>query len=353
MNTLLCLLLGLGGGDLDPVEVPWSEFTAGYLDPARVLPVPTAADLEAGGKPTIDLAKAMKELAGKRFASSPSASAEWATFGDLAAAFRPLERDATQTNALLAKLEHEHPEIWSVVSGSLPELVRASGLLGKDWDPGEDQDDDGMLTAAPWTITRSPDRSSFWNQLDADRDVCQAAVLIYADLEALQRAEYDYAHYKSHVGNPYVQIYPVPGSLVFGRDAAGRDFFGLQLAFENHVPFPFSNIKAELTLADHFDQDGTLLSDAISTSEKFYWLAGRDSLFPVQTSKGALVGYLMVRTTGLDARGLPDRFSDHMKSVRGALGNRKRDAEALCPPGKELHPNPGRLPRVPFTSLKD
>lgn len=352
---LLQLLLLLPAGDLTPVEMTWSEFAGAHYDAALILPTPSAADLDRDGKRTIDLARAMKELARARYAAATEPASQWAaSFGDIAAEFRACKGKRGPTDALLGKLEREHADVWRALSSFLPELVRSEALYRDDWDPGDELDDDGLLTAPPWQIKVSPERAAFWNRIDGDRDVCQAAVLIYADLESIKRVEYDYADCKTQPGNQYRQIYPVPGSLVRGKDEAGHDFFSMRIWFENHVPFPFKNVKAELTKVDHFDQDGILLSEVYSTSERFYWLAGRDVLDPVQKSGGELVGYLMVRTTGFDAAGLPDGESDRMKGVRAALGNRKHIAEALFSKrGAKAELVPGKLPSVPMTSWKE
>ena len=71
------------------------------------------------------------------------------------------------------------------------------------------------------------------------------------------------------------------------------------------------------------------MTDIYSTSDDFYWLAGRDVYLPVETSDGELVAYLAVRHYGFDLDGVPDKGKNRREALRASLGNLRRKAEAI------------------------
>ncbi|MFO0984023.1 MAG: hypothetical protein U1E76_20270 [Planctomycetota bacterium] len=349
---IFCCALALSlAGEIKPIETSFTDFAALHLEAGRLLPRPEAPDLVVGKTQRIDLAA---QLAGLLRARHDELKQDWMkSLGNVLARLRDVKAEARATGELLQQLEQEAPSWWHELKAVLPELVRADRLYGKDWDPDDDEPDDGLLCAPPWVIMPSPARAVFWNGIRGDREVCQAAAMVYADLASLKQMELDYASYTKHVGNQYKQIHPVAGSYLVGKDPAGNEFSSMRVFFENHIPFPFPNVEAELTVYDHFTADGSLLSEVYSSSRDFHWLAGRDSLLPVSTLQGAFVGVLYVRELGFDVAGVPDGVSDRIKGIRSALGNKKRIAEQLfADAGAKGEWVPGKLPRPPVTGAK-
>lgn len=247
-----------------------------------------------------------------RFAAPP---AKATSFGDLAAAAFEVPR--AERRAWLAALPPIPAlEPWPDV---LAELCDDAVLFG-DWDPDEDDAADGMWRAPAWEIDAAP--------FD-ERPVQQYAALFRADLAALKAAENDYRQYPRNVAANYDAIAPVRGSHFRGTDAADQPFSVLGVTFTSDLPFPFGDYTTDLDVLNVVAADGAFVTFIHSASDDFNWLAGRDVFLPVTTSEGAYVGLLNARQFGFDLDNVPDGQGDVRAGLRAALGNLKRNAEAI------------------------
>ena len=214
------------------------------------------------------------------------------------------------------------------VSTQVPELLRERGFRKRGWDPDEDADDDGVLFVDAWDLERST--AAPWSRLEGSTRVEQGAILIHADLDAIKQVENDYGPYADHVGSSYEWIYPIARSHVRpGEDTDGEPYSGLWVRFRCDLPFPFTGYECHLRVLNRLDDSGHLVTDVYSTSEDFYWMAGRDVFLPVGTSDGAWVATLVVRQFGFDLKDVPDGDEHRRSAIRGGLGNLKLRAERL------------------------
>jgi len=293
-----------------------------HFDTNWILPTPPA---------DTHLATRLAAFATLRFeapadAAADPARADWTrSVGDLVRAFGERRRDAAATEALLAELEREHPDVWARVSDTLPPLVRTDRVYSRKWDPDEARKDDGFLQAASWSLKGRKQRP--WNALEGDRDVQQLATLVWSDPVTLKTAESDYTNYMQRVGNSILEIHVARGSLVRGVDARGP-FVAMRTSTRSDLPFPFGSYRADVDVLCEPGVGGALVTHVVSRSPDFYWLAGRDHWIPVRDADGVLVATLIVRELGFDLDGVPDGDDARRAAIRSAVGNLKREAEA-------------------------
>jgi len=327
----------------DPLRVP--ERVLGddarreqYFDTNWILPTPPAET---------HLAARMADFAALRFEppADAAARAAWTrSVGDLVRAFGERRRDAAATEALLAELEREHPDVWARVARTLPPLVRTQRVYSRDWDPDEARKDDGFLQAESWSLKGREERP--WSGLEGDRDVQQLATLVWSDPVTLKTAESDYTTYMQRVGNSLLEVGVAPGSLVRGVDARGP-FQCMRTSSRSDLPFPFGSYRADVDVLCEPGAGGGLVTHVVSRSPDFYWLAGRDHWIPVRDADGTLVATLIVRELGFDLDGVPDGDSARRAAIRSAVGNLKREAEAL---GLDPDASLDGLPEFPVRS---
>jgi len=295
-------------------KAEWSELTA-LFDPAWILPVPRMAE---GGP---DLVTRLSALAAARWESD---DARFRSFGDLAAASAGTGSRARAK--LLERFRADQPAAWERFGDMLPQLLDDSGLSPSGWDPDEATDDDGLFVDASWSLEDVSVRP--WNGLDGNQDVHQAATLIRADLEAIKHAENDYVTYPGYAGAEYEALYPVPRSHLRAAPREGApEQVSLQLSFRVDLPFPFSTYSCLLRILNRIDEDGRLVTDIYSTSDDFYWMAGRDVFIPIATTDGDFVGMLTARWFGFDLDGVPDGEGARLAGLRAGLGRLKLRAE--------------------------
>ena len=348
---LLAALPAQGDGVLRPREASWQELTGGHLDLGRLLPAPTPGELGNGDERTVDLAVLMGWLSKAEFREEGD---DWyRSFGDLVAAFAEVRRDTEACDRLFARLQAEAPDVARKAGPYLLELVREEYLYDEDWNPNKNSPDDGVLFAKPWRLGQVEDRSEFWSSFGGDREVYQAAALIYADMEAIKTTESDYRNYPNRVGSRFEQIYPVSETYLTGEDPNGREYSFLRVFYESDLPFPYSSYDCNLRVLNRFDDEGRLVCDVYGESDDLYWMAGRDIFYPIETSDGQWVAYLLVRNLGLDIDGVPDGDGPRQDAMRGFIGNLKRMAEALYEErgGRPKALN-GEMPRVTATGAR-
>lgn len=307
-----------------PRTIEWSQLDASTFDRAHVLP----ADLrpaEDGGGPPVDLARAMRRVALDRYASKPGATETWSTFGDVVRAVRAAGNDARACESVLARVRESQPTLWRDIEPWAAELLCDAAFRAAKWDPDEDDACDGIAFARPLTLKGRTE--PVWKKRDSADLVYQAAVLVYADLEAIKAAENDYRTYPSRPNAAYERIGPIADTYVVGKDARGDPFSALRILFESDLPFPFSTFTCDLHVLNRVDERSQLVCDVYSTSRDFHWIAGRDHFYPVRASDGAWVAMLVVRWHGFDLRGVPDDDSARRAALRQNLGGLKRAAE--------------------------
>ena len=113
------------------------------------------------------------------------------------------------------------------------------------------------------------------------------------------------------------------------RRKCRHPFSTLRISFRCDLPFPFSDYTTRLGILNRFDAANVLSTHIYSTSNDFYWLAGRDVFLPVTTSEGDWVAFLLVRHFGFDLDGVPDRSGHRREALRSSVGNLRRNAERL------------------------
>jgi hypothetical protein len=333
MNLLYCnvLVLGfaLGGPEVGVPsrEATWDEMRREVFDTAWIVPRADRRELEASPQGTIDLAAELEALLERRFepAAGGDAIARATCVGDLVAAFAELRGDGRAQKQLLARLERERPDVWSAAGWALSQLLSEGRVQSERWDPEDDRDDDGFLIVRPRDLALSAQAP--WKDVEGSTKAVQVATLIHADLVAIKAAENDFRTWPGRVGANYESIRPVQGSYLRGEDPEGQPFAALRLQFRCDIPFPFGHYDCDLRMLHRLDENGHLVSDVLSRSDDFYWLAGHDLFLPVLDGQGEWVSMLCVRTFGCDLRGVPDSNDHHEAGAREGVGNMKLEAE--------------------------
>jgi hypothetical protein len=338
LAALLALSLAGDGRQVAPRKATWDELQRETFDLRWIIPPASAAELSSSKPGTVDLVAELERLLEMRFAPGPGDSprARAASLGDLLANFGPLREDTRAADAELELLRSQRPDVWKSVGHALGELVRERRFRSKRWDPDEDRADDGFLVAAPRDLALVA--GGPWKSSEGSTLAVQVATLMRADLEAIKSAENDFRTWPGRVGASYESIGVVPDSFVRGSDPDGRPFAALALEFRSDLPFPFGSFTCDLRMLHRLDAAGRLESDVESTSEDFFWLAGRDTFLPVLDAQGSFVGMLCIRVSGADLRGVPDKLSHHESGAREGIGNLKREAERLWAAHGEREP---------------
>ena len=321
MLTSLFLTVGsaLSFAAESPRSVSWTDFAARTFEPRWIMP--TYPEQREG-----DLLSQLESALSARFEpAGETGIAAATTFGELVEVLGPLRSSSDQLAGALARLERERPDVHARVGGLLAELLSDRQLRDGSWNPEKSRPDDGILPGE--TLKASVFRSGPWSQHKGSKSVHQAAVLIFADLEAIKTSENDYARYPRRIGADYEEIYAVRDSYVAGTGDAGGAFSGLKLAFRCDLPFPFGGYSCDLRVMNRIDTEGRLRTEIYSPSKDFYWLAGQDMYLPVCGAEGRVLGYVIVRRYGFDLRGVPDKDSHRKTALRSSLGNLKREAE--------------------------
>ncbi|MBL8863652.1 MAG: hypothetical protein JNK02_16805 [Planctomycetes bacterium] len=306
-----------------PREATWAELQRTTFDLAYLLP----DDLEfapGGGGAAVDLAREMRQLSAEVYAARPDLAGAPRSFGDVVQAWRAAP-DAGARRRVLADLPAANPALASGVAAWAEALLCDERFRARSWDPDREDPCDGFLFARPFTLAGRSEKA--WRRRDGGDLVQQAAVLVFADLEAIKSAENDYASYPSRPGASYERIGPLEGTYLAGRDPLGAPFSALRIRFETDLPFPFSSFTCDLHVLNRVDERGRLVCDVYSTSRDFHWLVGRDYYFPVRTSAGEFVAMLVVRRYGFDLRGVPDGDAARRAALRSSLGGLRRAAE--------------------------
>lgn len=362
MNTpvrsaaLLVLLSGtvLGGSPSTETarDVPWTVLTARVFDPRWTLPETRAAPSAGPDEPPVDLRERFADLLARRFGADGD-DPRVRSFGDAHRAVRALEKDAKGRNAFLARLRTERLPLWVEAGEEFEQTAQDQFLRSASWTPATDHFADGMLFGRPFRPDAS--RTAPWTRLD-EPTVQQAAAMFFADATAILEAENDYAAYPAHVGSTYEWIHAVRGSHLRAKDPAGRVATALRVLFRSDLPFPYTTYDCDLRILHRVDSRGRIATDIYSTSADFHWLAGQDTLFPVETSDGEWTGTLVVRVFGFDMVGVPDGESEVREAIRSSLGNLKRGAEErfrrhVAAGGAPRH-DPATVPDVAVTGVR-
>ena len=316
----------------DPVA--WKDFVADVFDPALRLPEPTARELVVDREEVVHLPTAMREWVKRDFALAAGAQAGeghtiW-RLGDLVKELRPAARDKKRIARRLVELQAELPGFGPRDAEWLSQLLRDNMLQDEDWDPDDDEPDDGLLLTPEWELdNKVPGRHAFWGKRGGNGYVYQLAALYFADAHSIAATDCDLAGYKTHANNEYEEIYAVPGSLVRGQDPQGRPFAYYRVFYTWDVDFPYSTYDCELHVYIHVDDDGHLVTDTMSNSEDVYWAASRDLFLPVFDRDGGWVCMLMAQQFGVDVDGVPDGEGDRLEGYRGLVGSKKKLCEEM------------------------
>lgn len=327
MGTLLTLHAALlwaapmGGKVLPCAEVDRSHLHSRVFSSSWQLP----PEVWRPSDPAHDLASHLAALVAER-RPAPTEQPWVQSLGDLV-----LEhRRRGGTSAALAAVRQDwkalDPSGESLMGDVLAQLLDATAISDRRWDPADDLQNDGILMGR--LIERRSTASAPWNDLGGSRHFHQAAVLVRADLDAILQSLHDYPSALKDRGTSYEKLAPRPESIVFGSDEQNGPFAALRLAIRSDLPFPFTHYDCDLGILHGLDLEGNLLTYVFGSSRDFYWLAGRDVHIPVRSASGEWVATLIARISGFDLRGVPDDDDDRKSGTRAALGNLKRRAEA-------------------------
>lgn len=334
------MVAGLGSAK----PITWEEMAKSHFDMSHTLPYPRPQELTAtqglGNKinTTVDIGVAMKRFAAKKFDDPKyAANEEWVkSVGNIIAEFKAIKGNSKKTDELLAKLQTTYPVIYAEIQSYLVQLVRDDFIYSAKWDPYKDESvkgkqNDGILFVDQWVIQNDPSRNPIWNKDPGEHKVYQGATLIYADVQTIKEMEKDYAKYFDQIGQNYLEVYPVPNTYFRGIDAKGNDFVRMDLFLRNDLPFPFDSAAYVMNILEHYSDDGYLLADYYSDNKAdLNWMAGRDLYIPITTTKGELVGNMLVTVLDFDIKSVPERDIDRIISMKAGLGNMKRISEKLA-----------------------
>jgi hypothetical protein len=336
-------------------EAKWSDVTRDLFDTRWILPEMRADPWASEDERPPDMRRNIEKLLTARFPGKDGETVDPRTvsFADALVETHRLGGDVKLRDAFLDKLKRERPDAWRFYAPELPQMGREDVLDGDEWKPSKDSDADGMIFARSYRADCA--HTAPWTGLDKPR-VQQAAIVVWADLDAIEEADKDYPSYRKNVESTYNSIYVPKGSYVKGVDDAGRPFAALRIVFQCELPFPYSHYDCDLRELDRIDAAGRLVVDAYSTSKDFNWLASEDVFYPLETASGEWVGTVIVRAFGVDLAGVPDGESDARESVRGYLGNLKRRADAAyrdhVARGGKPRTTRGAVPDVPVRGVK-
>lgn len=255
--------------------------------------------------------------------------------GDLLARIAEIAREPDlkqarrRVEALLADARARVPAaLWPRVE----QLLDVRDFLSPKWDPDDGDEHDGFLMGEHWDLPED-----CWPRHEGDRTVVQCAVLVAADLACIKLAEHDFPNYLRYPESNYERVAGVAHSYFYepipdrepaaGLACARR--MALSMDMESDLPFPFSGYALRLRVLTDLDEEGRPITWVYSDSDDFHWMAGYDRYVPVRGASGALVGTLILRQTGLDLDGVPDRASQREGGMRSVLGGVRRRAEAL------------------------
>lgn len=325
--------------------MPWERFVSQVFDPALCLPEPTAAELGAGRRQVLHLPSALRAWVERDFALADGAAAAAGhrvrRLGDLVKELRPLARDERAFASRLAQLAAELPGLSPRDAEWLSQLLRDAALHDEDWDPDDDEPDDGLLLVEPWELDpKVAGRHDFWRGREGNGFVYQLAAFYFADAPAIAATDCDLAAYKTHTNNDYEDIHAVPGSLVRGRDARDLPFAYYRVFYTWDVDFPYSTYDCDLHVFIHVDDDGHLVTETCSQSADVYWAASRDLFLPVFDRDGEWVCMLLAQQFGVDVRGVPDGEGNRLEAYRSMVGSKKKLCEALFAPRRDQPRNP-------------
>jgi len=307
--------------EVEPAELAWEELSPAHFDLRWAVP-------RYRGVPGRDLARELEDLAGA------------GAFGDLAHGVTDVPEAYRAPY-----LQNRTPEALSHRAEAVRELLLDARLLSADWDPTDDEPDDGFLQGESWPLAGE---GAPWNDLRVDPVAEQGAVFVRCDLSTWKETENDFPRFHEDVGAEYEEVWPVDGTHFRGVDPDGGAFEAHAAFLRRDLPFPFGGYSFELELLARLDEQGRVVTQVYSTSDDFHWMAGRDVCLPVMTTEGRPVGLIVTRALGFDLDGVPDRGHHRVESIRGALGNLKRRAEALFRErGGEFGPLEGVLPDYP------
>lgn len=306
-----------GEFEVAPTELPWEDLSPEVFDRRWVLPERPRAK----GR---DFLNAMRSLLQLRFEIEWEDGSSYRCFGDLVAASHRLSPEAR--DRWYEALDRAAPRLVADHGGVMTQLLFDDHLSSGRWKPSKNHKRDGLLVAESWNMKGE---GAPWDAVRVRPVMEQAAAILHADLASIKAVENDYRAYPNNVGADYEEIYPIASSYFIGSDPARRPFSALTIRFRCDLPFPFSDYTTRLGILNTFDGAGVLHTDIYSTSEDFYWLAGRDVFLPVSDSEGEWVAFLLVRHFGFDLDGVPDGPSNRREALRTSMGNLKRNSERL------------------------
>jgi len=320
-----------------------------FFDLSRALPEPTAEELqyEEGSfsknvMRTRNITEVFTALYNKKFSDPKygqiAATDAWVgSFGEIMSHFRDIKGKAAETKAALKFIREKYPIIWKDLAEVLPSLVQNDFLYSGAWNPWKEEssdgaNNDGLFFLPYWKIRPVASRNVVWRSDLSDPKVYQGGVVIFGALDDIKRVERDYRLYPKHVKMGYLAAAPLENSYWVGVDEQGNEFTALEVFFRQDLPFPYDSTRYAMKLFDHYNGRGFYVSDYYSSNRvDLYWMAGRDTFFPLKDAKGETFGYLIGTELGFDIRNLPEGDKDRLLSIRGSWGNIKRIVEGLGP----------------------
>jgi len=322
-----------------PRPAEWAQVERDVFQAAWILP----EEVWQPGDASRSLAASLGELAAARF-DAPAESAWMSSLGDFVLEHRRRGSTRSELERLLAELKSTRPATHERLAPFARETLAPDALASRSWDPDQDRADDGVYFGP--LLRRRASKLPPWSTHEELGNFHQAATLVHADLEAWLSALHDYQALARDPGTSYERLRPQQASFLTGEDAQHGPFAALRLVIRSDLPFPFSHYDCDLRVLHRLGRGRHLETFVYSSSEDFYWFAGRDLHLPVRASDGRWVATLLVRVAGFDLRGVPDDDQDRQSGTRAALGNLRRRAEA------EFE-RAGRVPRTVDSALPE
>ena len=311
-------------------RLSWQEFCLQQFQPARALPMPTAA--EAGKQPR-DLGAWFKTWLGQDLALAPGAIPVEGhrpfLLGDLVAELAPLRGNTAELEPALVRRAAQLPGLDPAGRERLRELLCDAALHGSDWNPDDDARDDGFLHLPAWELNPDQAGTARWQERSGGATVLRSAVLLHCTLESWFAIENQPQRYFEFVGNRFEEVEIVADSETRTALPDGTPVEGRWFRVVSDLPFPFGDYEALTRVRTLTRLDGSVLAEVYSDSDDFHWFAGRDVFLPVRKADGQQIAWLCVQEFGFDLDGVPERDKDRRAGVRMTLGNKKRMAEAL------------------------
>lgn len=187
---------------------------------------------------------------------------------------------------------------------------------------------DVWVWRTPWTIDQQA-HGGKWAGNIGRRNVLFGAAIIYASLDCIKSTERDYAGYQRRFRSSYTAVYPKKLSYFTGA-TNNCPFVGLDVFYR--IPGRIGCLGGAdfvFEIREHCVR-GSLIVDYYSDSKDLYWLAGRDTYYPIRSDRdpNCIIGYLIVTAFGFDIKDCWDSDPDVRTNIhRNLIVWMKRESE--------------------------